>query len=233
MNDDVGHGTLPSTAYTRPDMEMGTLDEPREATLDVLYAQAKQVLSQSANQLRDLTERLRQIHATDRRRRQRGDAEDPGPDDDLNSSAEPAEGRQLLAPLELALRDVEQCWFFLERSGDSDRDVTRPTIDGLSTSTIGLLARNVLEAQEAELTHIAEELHNGPAQALANASFQVEVIDRTLRDDVSMTDRHHFGLRFMRERAELIDGQLEIASEPGGGSVVRLTLEPGKRNQRR
>jgi signal transduction histidine kinase len=31
-----------------------------------------------------------------------------------------------------------------------------------------------------------------------------------------MTDRHHFGLRFMRERAELIDGQLEIASEPGG-----------------
>jgi signal transduction histidine kinase len=37
----------------------------------------------------------------------------------------------------------------------------------------------------------------------------------------------------MRERAELIDGQLEIASEPGGGSVVRLTLEPGKRSQRR
>lgn len=59
----------------------------------------------------------------------------------------------------------------------------QPGAGAPSVSTIGLLASNVLEAQEEERTRIAEEIHDGPAQGLANASFQVEVIDRTLRDD--------------------------------------------------
>lgn len=355
----------PSTAYTRPDMEMGTLDGQRQVTLDALYAEAKQVLSQSANQLRTLTERLRQAHAADSERWRGADAQGPrGHDAGLVGAVELARGRQLLARLELAVKDVEQCWLFLERSGGSDRDSARLETDGLSGSTIELLARNVLEAQEEERTRIAEELHDGPAQALANASFQVEIIDRTLRDDsraaaveldalrallhreldrlrgfihqlrpplldddgldraleenaqwlsaeaglsveiqldapvgvldgqdrlavlrvaqeamrnvrkhagaahlslmtsytppstagastgwimevrddgqgfdvmsaMSVTDRHHFGLRFMRERAALAGGRLEITSEPGQGSIVRLTLDPRERSSRR
>jgi signal transduction histidine kinase len=320
-------------------MEMGTLDEPPETSLDALYAEAEGVLGTSTDQLRALTERLRRAHATD------------------------ARGRRLVARLELAVRDVEQCWLFLKRGGEGDGDGTRPDTDGLSGAAIELLAQDVLDAQEEERTRIAEELHDGPAQALANVSFQVEIIDRTLRDDAgaaatevdalramldreldrlrgfihqlrpplledggldealeenarqldaeggltvevhleapadvleaqermailrvaqeamrnvrkhsgaqhawlatsfeggsagdvggswimevrddghgfdvetasSGTDRHHFGLRFMRERAALIGGLLEIVSEPGQGSVVRLTLDPGERSQR-
>jgi two-component system sensor histidine kinase DegS len=43
------------------------------------------------------------------------------------------------------------------------------------------IARLILEAREQERAHIAEELHDGPAQALANAIFRLEVIDRAIR----------------------------------------------------
>lgn len=55
----------PSTTYTPRSMEKGALGDPREAVLDTLYAEAKQVLSQTANQLHTLTERLREAHAFD------------------------------------------------------------------------------------------------------------------------------------------------------------------------
>ena len=336
MND----GTLLEPAYTRPIMDRRTIEKSPEARLEALYADADEVLSQSADQLRALTERLRQASVAD------------------------ARAGRLVGRLELAVRDVEQCWLLLPGSRGDAGDGARPDTDGLSGVTIELMARDVLEAQEEERTRIAEELHDGPAQALANASFQVEIIDRTLRDDAgaaaaeldalralldreldrlrgfihqlrppvledggleqalhenaeqlvteeglavevhldaptgvldgqdriavlrvaqeamrnvrkhagakrvwlttsyepspdtsggggwvmevrddgngfdvasatSTTDRHHFGLRFMRERTALIGGRLAIMAEPGQGSVVRLTLDPGERSQRR
>jgi signal transduction histidine kinase len=335
MND----GTLLEPAYTRPIMDRRTIEKSPEARLEALCAEADEVLNQSTDQLRALTERLRRA-----------------------SEADARTGR-LVARLELAVRDVEQCRLLLPGSKSSAGDGTRPDIDGLSGVTVELMARDVLEAQEEERTRIAEELHDGPAQALANAYFQVEIIDRTLRDDAgaaaaeldalralldreldrlrgfihqlrppvledggleqalhaiaeqlvteeglavevhldaptsvldgqdriavlrvaqeamrnvrkhagakrvwlttsyqpgpgasggdrvmevrddgkgfdvssatSMTDRHHFGLRFVREQTALIGGRLEIMSEPGQGSVVRLVLDPGERSQRR
>jgi two-component system sensor histidine kinase DegS len=41
----------------------------------------------------------------------------------------------------------------------------------------------LLEAREQERAAVASELHDGPAQALTNAIFQVDVIDRTMRTD--------------------------------------------------
>jgi two-component system sensor histidine kinase DegS len=38
-------------------------------------------------------------------------------------------------------------------------------------------------------------------------------------------DRRHFGLRFMRERAELLGSQLAIESQHAAGTVVRLTID--------
>ncbi|MGI8928110.1 MAG: sensor histidine kinase [Candidatus Limnocylindrales bacterium] len=40
----------------------------------------------------------------------------------------------------------------------------------------------ILEAQEQERSRLAEELHDGPAQALANAIFQTEILERALRE---------------------------------------------------
>jgi two-component system sensor histidine kinase DegS len=44
----------------------------------------------------------------------------------------------------------------------------------------------------------------------------------------SHPDRRHFGLRFMRERAELLGSQLSIQTSPAAGTVVRLTIDPGE-----
>lgn len=43
------------------------------------------------------------------------------------------------------------------------------------------LGRARLEAHEEERSRLAEELHDGPAQALANAIFQTELVERAFR----------------------------------------------------
>ena len=182
-------------------METGALGESREVLLDALYAEAKQVLSQSANQLRALQERLREAHGSDVQVWQHLSAstgEDPGA-----ASANVARGRQLLSRLELAVRDLEQVWLFLERGGPLEREPAHPMAReeaGLDESIVQLIARHVLEAQEAERTRIAEELHDGPAQALANATFQVEVIERTLARDPPSAPAELQSLRSLLDR---------------------------------
>jgi two-component system sensor histidine kinase DegS len=55
----------------------------------------------------------------------------------------------------------------------------------------------VVEAQEAERQRLAQEVHDGPAQALTNAIFQVEYIERLLdRDPVAARGE----MRFLRDR---------------------------------
>jgi len=55
----------------------------------------------------------------------------------------------------------------------------------------------------------------------------------TIADDGRGFDPHsvpsaaHYGLRGMHERAEMMGGALEIASRPGHGTTVRLTVERG------
>jgi len=62
----------------------------------------------------------------------------------------------------------------------------------------------VVEAQEAERSHLAREIHDGPAQALSNAIFQVEYLERIVETDPALARTE---LRHMREllRRELAD----------------------------
>jgi two-component system sensor histidine kinase DegS len=62
------------------------------------------------------------------------------------------------------------------------------------------LAMAQLAAQEQERQRLAEELHDGPAQALANAIFQTEIIDHAVRDDPSSARAEVASLRRMLER---------------------------------
>jgi nitrate/nitrite-specific signal transduction histidine kinase len=39
-------------------------------------------------------------------------------------------------------------------------------------------------------------------------------------------NRRHFGLRFMRERSDLLGSQLEFETRPDSGTLVRLTIDP-------
>ncbi len=80
-----------------------------------------------------------------------------------------------LARLEIALRNLESTWLFLER-GDSS--LVGDT-DGLPSD----VQMRIVEAQESERSRIAQEVHDGPAQVLSNAIFQVEYVDRVLDSD--------------------------------------------------
>ena len=62
----------------------------------------------------------------------------------------------------------------------------------------------IVEAQEAERSRLAQEVHDGPAQALANSIFQVEYIERVIESDPLLARTE---LRFLREllRRELGD----------------------------
>ena len=103
-----------------------------------------------------------------------------------------------LARFELAHRGLESSWLFLERGDSSlvhgEGEADRP-FD---------VEMRIVEAQEAERSRLAQEIHDGPAQALSNAIFQVEYIERVLDRDPRMARTE---LRFMREllRRELGD----------------------------
>jgi two-component system sensor histidine kinase DegS len=103
-----------------------------------------------------------------------------------------------LARLELAERTLERTWLFLER-GDVSL-VSEPAVPATSTD----LKMRIMEAQEAERERLGQEVHDGPAQALANAIFQVEYIDRVLDADPRQA---HEELNLLRElmRRELGD----------------------------
>jgi signal transduction histidine kinase len=102
-----------------------------------------------------------------------------------------------LARMELAERTLERTWLFLER-GDAS------LVGEMGASEPGEVQMRIVEAQEAERSRLAQEVHDGPAQALANAIFQVEYIERVIGADPPLARTE---LRFLREllRRELGD----------------------------
>lgn len=102
-----------------------------------------------------------------------------------------------LARLELAIRHLESTWLFLERG---DASLVTDATPGTATD----VAMRIVEAQEAERARLAQEVHDGPAQALSNAIFQVDFIDRVFDSDRPLARSE---LRFLREllRRELGD----------------------------
>ncbi|MDP9483095.1 MAG: sensor histidine kinase [Chloroflexota bacterium] len=130
------------------------------------------------------------------------------PDDDARLSALRSDVERLeidvgahqaeLARFELAHRSLESTWLFLER-GDAS---LIPESHGADRQHD--IDMRIVEAQEAERSRLAQEIHDGPAQALSNAIFQVEYIERVMDEDPRLARTE---LRFMREllRRELGD----------------------------
>lgn len=94
-----------------------------------------------------------------------------------------------LAKLEIALRNLESTWLFLER-GDASLIGAG---EGLPTE----IEMRIVEAQESERSRLAQEIHDGPAQVLSNAIFQVEYIERVLDSDDGLARTE---LHFLREQ---------------------------------
>jgi two-component system sensor histidine kinase DegS len=104
-------------------------------------------------------------------------------------------GRQLgvhqtdLAKLEIALRNLETTWLFLKRGDGS-------LVSGGGDSLPPDYQMRIVEAQEAERSRLAQEVHDGPAQALSNSIFQVEFIEGIVEKD---SQQARTELRFLRE----------------------------------
>jgi two-component system sensor histidine kinase DegS len=195
--------------------------ESRDSRFDELYAEAKSTLGYGANNLRSVTERYREayrdtlgrwhrlrdeVEVADRAPLDRG-SDDGDPAAAAEAGAEDAKQRALrteverltfdlghhqqeLSKLELSVRSMENAWLFLER-GDASL-IAEVANGGLATD----MQMRIVQAQEAERSRLAQEVHDGPAQTLSNAIFQVEYIERVLGEDVRMAASE---LHFLRE----------------------------------
>ena len=113
-------------------------------------------------------------------------------------SAEIGKRDNVLGQLELAQRTVENAWLYLDHGDEGP--LAQDPAPGLAAN----LQLRIVEAQEGERARLAQEVHDGPAQALTNAIFQVEYIERVLDQDPRLAQSE---LRLLRQllRRELGD----------------------------
>lgn len=204
----------------RPADQVHELRTGLEARIDGLHAEADAAIGYGADALRSVRERYRQTYVEelarwqeltdeldqlDRRRpEERAStgldvvraAEAEAEDARVRAlRAEVAEiGRDLgdhqteLAKLDLAIRNLESTSAFMKRGEAS------PVVGGEALPTE--LQLKIVEAQEAERSRLAQDIHDGPAQVLSNAIFQVEYIERVIDHDDQLARTE---LRFLRE----------------------------------
>jgi two-component system, NarL family, sensor histidine kinase DegS len=208
--------------YTREQMDAArAATNPVGGGFDGLHAEAKAALASSANTLRAIRERYSAAYVEQQAawlalRRQieaRDGALADGPEVGAGRAAD-AQAREAreelqsirtdlgshqaeLSRLEMAIRNIESIWLFLERG---DTSLIAPPSSGPAAD----LNMRIVQAQEAERARLARDVHDGPAQALSNAIFQVEHIEKLVGEDVRLARTE---LHFLREllRRELGD----------------------------
>ena len=213
----IGPYTLPQMSAEIRAGDAGT------GRFDSLYAEAKSALGYAANTLRALTEQYREAYHADlgswHTEHDELDSagldavaasspDGTGPDAPTSSgelrravalgASELGERGTELSRLELVVRGLERTWLFLER-GDASLQGD-PSAPDLPED----LRMRLVEAREAERVRLAQEVHDGPAQALVNAIFQADYIERLL-DTEPETVRTEVRLLRERLRRELDD----------------------------
>ena len=197
-----GHAPL-ANATSRPATAPLIHDDPLSALLN----EAQAAVSEGANALRDVRERYRAAYLERVERwesmraasasKSGGGASSGGASgtgqkhtDELVVGREVGQERSTLGRIDLAVKSLENAWLFLAREDTSL--VTDPS----GPPSAADAQMRIVEAQEAERTRLAREVHDGPAQALSNAIFQVEVVQRLLDRDERLARQE---LRQLRE----------------------------------
>ncbi len=209
-----------SGSYTWPTMDApGSSGFPRAGGFDVPLAEATAAIGTSANTLRAARERYREAYLGEQAdwrilRTELDELELHARDD--GSPADAARLRELRARLEvtetelgrhraelsrlnLALDNLETTWLFLARNDGS------LVMDPSSPATTTALQMRIVEAQEAERSRLAQEIHDGPAQSLTNAIFQVQYVQRVLDQDIDVarSELHYMGELLRRELSDV------------------------------
>jgi len=174
------------------------------AAFDRIGEQATESLRGDARRLHALAEQFREQYRRDldewmqlrSRLDRRGGSLRPVGTDALRAEYE-QRGRELAAlqaklkRLDVVARQLDVLFTYLE-SPDAIGDEPGPMADD-SPATMNL---RVVQAQEAERQRMAADIHDGPAQVLSNAIFQVEYLDRILDPKDSSA---HAELAFLRD----------------------------------
>jgi two-component system sensor histidine kinase DegS len=157
---------------------------------DRIGAQATESLRGDARRVHELAEQFRAQYRQDleewmqlrARLDRRGGAVRPLGTDALRGEYE-HRGRELatlqarLKRLDVVARRLDLLWTYLE----SDEPMVDEPILGSDDAAADINLR-IVQAHEAERQRMAGDIHDGPAQVLANAIFQVEYLDRMLGD---------------------------------------------------
>ncbi len=169
-----------------------------------LRVDATEIVRADARRLHDVAERFRAQYRLDlddwmqlrARLDRRGGALRPVGTDILRAQYE-QRGRELAAlqarlkRLDVAARQLDLLWSYLESDEPGQEEPSMSSDD--SPASINL---RVVQAQEGERQRMAEDIHDGPAQVLTNALFQVEYLDRVIRTDASAAQAE---LTFLRD----------------------------------
>ena len=169
------------------DSATGTTSE----RFDRIGAQATESLRGDARRVHELADQFRQQYRHDleewmqlrARLDRRGGAVRPLGTDALRAEYE-SRGRDLAAlqtrlkRLDVVARQLDVLWSYLE----SDEPISDEPSIGSDDSGVDLNLR-IVQAQEAERQRMAEDIHDGPAQVLTNAIFQVEYLGRVMDGD--------------------------------------------------
>ena len=162
-------------------------------SFDELRAQAAESIRRDARRLREVAQRYREQYRTRLedwvQLRARLDhrvavTRDNGPSPSSMGADRDALGRELaglqegLKRIDVAARQLELVLTYLASDDDHASEPTLTDAD-LSPAAITL---KIIQAQEGERQRLAEEVHDGPAQVLTNAIFQVEYLDRVIDD---------------------------------------------------
>lgn len=238
----------------------GTRAEARDGRIDELHAEAKAAVGYAADTVRQVADRYRLVQheelvrlqgVTDHLRAGEGrparGSDQPGAAHDAGAvaaevGAEDRRRRTLqvnaeqltiaagqheseLNRIELALRSLERIWLFLGR--DDATLITDPAPVANATE----LNMRIVEAQESERLRLVREVHDGPAQALSNAIFQIDYVERVILEDPDVA-AHELTLLAARLRRELGDvrgfiSQLRppLLAELGLDGSIRDALE--------
>lgn len=185
--------------------------------LDRLNGQAGDTVRRGARRLRDISENYRSRYREQLEdwMRMRSRIEDPrsapmgsAPSADHLRTRHDQLGRELAATqanlkrIDVAARQMELLVSYLASTDPGD---VEPTLtDAESGAAVPL---RIIQAQEGERQRMAEEIHDGPAQVLTNAIFQVEYLDRVVDDSPPTA---HAELAFLRTM--LRDGLEDVRS---------------------
>jgi two-component system, NarL family, sensor histidine kinase DegS len=211
----------------------GTRAEAQDGRIDELHAEAKAAVGYAADTVRQIADHYRLIQHEELVRLQAltddlraGERRPLSTADDLASLNEAAalaaevaaeDGRRRalqvdadnltratgqhkseLNRLDVALKSLERMWLFL---GRDDATLINDTAAVDSTTELNM---RIVEAQESERLRLVREVHDGPAQALSNAIFQIDYVGRVIADDPAAA-AHELELLGARLRRELGD----------------------------